>query len=61
MLIQYMQFSDSVLVFSPNREERELLLDVLQYLEARSGDRQNLAVLTHFISKLEYELSTAPQ
>ena len=61
MLIQYMQFSDSVLIFSPNREERELLLDVLQYLETRSEDTQNIAVLTHFISKLEYELSTAPQ
>jgi len=59
MRIEYQQFADSVLVFAPSRDEQEMLLDILKFLRREYEEPKNLAVLEHFIERIEYELSSS--
>ena len=58
MRIEYQQFADSALIFSPSREEREMMLDVFKFLYSRSTDSMNRSVVTYFIERIEAELSS---
>lgn len=59
MRIEYQQFADSALIFSPSRDEREMMLDVFKFLCERTTDPMNRSVVAYFVERIEAEISSS--
>lgn len=61
MNIEYAALRDSILRFPPNRDDRELLLAILKYLQGTTERPDNFSTYSYFIEKVGNEIEHADQ
>jgi|GEM_PF-4177148 hypothetical protein len=61
MIIQYERFGNAMLGFSPDREDRELMLQILKTIDTRDKDTGSLIALSDLINNVKNELVVSTQ
>jgi len=61
MQIEYDPFGYASILFSPERDDREIMLEILKVLHAKTERKENIVVYQYFIDKLERELESGVQ